>query len=89
LATAVMLRGDGTPLLTNRFKNLPVFEQSETQQNKRLGFIMPDHVVYHVPQPVTGNHQPADDPMMVKAIEVLKTDFAHATSLQNESHRGE
>ncbi len=79
LATAVMLRGDGTPLLPVRFAQSASREfrisEAAKEETKRLGFIMPDHVVH---ASVDGNS--ASDPILNKAVEILRTAKRQAAS---------
>ncbi len=83
MATAVMLRGDGTPLLVTRGRSsqvLNVQDAKSAKQKKRLGFIMPDHVVITNAAGTPRSKQSGDDPILAKAIEVLRSAAAQAPS---------
>ena len=94
LATAVMLRGDGTPLLPTRFPTLPLMNVQAPEIAKakqRPGFIMPDHVVHvvHVvprKQRSAIEEQELSDPMLAKAIEVLRN-AAHQAASRSRNDR--
>jgi carboxyl-terminal processing protease len=83
LAIGVMQRGDGTPLigLERSQQQLPVVPATESSAapQKRPGFIMPDHIV-------SGGGSPVDlgsDPVIAKAVEVLKATGAQAAARPN------
>ena len=79
MATAIMQRGDGTPLLATRHRWPPVANvqvpKSPKPTKKRPGFIVPDHLVS-----TSYAKQSAEDPMLAKAIEVLRSAAAQAPS---------
>jgi carboxyl-terminal processing protease len=87
LATGVMLRGDGTPLLPTRFSGMRIVENNETPQERRPGFVLPDRVVYLEPQPTTTD--PLPDRILEKAVEILQVAATNASSLPKETAHGE
>ncbi len=88
LATSVMLRADGTPLLSSRFPMLPLVEDAETSR-KLPGFIMPDHIVHHLPKRESSHNDQRVDPMLVKAIEVLKTGESQTSIYRQQIESGD
>ena len=88
LAVAVAQRGDGTPLLGNRPHWSPAthFQVTEATERKRSlpRFIVPDHLVHarlHGNSDKAPDPPPlADNPMLAKAIEVLRHTASRAPS---------
>ena len=73
LATGVLLRGDGTPLLATSTSSraIPrVDVETLTKKKRRPGFIVPDHVV--PARARLGGKGSTTDSMIAKAIEVLQ-----------------
>ena len=88
LATAIMLRGDKTPILPSRVKQLPNSESSINRKPHRPGFIIPDHVVQFAPNAKTGPKESVD-PVLKKAIEVLTADTTKVSISQQGADHGE
>lgn len=83
MATAVMQRGDGTPLLATSSRSLPITNNQvpkTAKRKKRPGFIMPDHVVANGIKEPPSPKQLGMDSMLAKAIEVLRNAAPQAPS---------
>ena len=77
LPTAIMERGDGTPLLGPRRQQptrLGDLSQSG-ERSRRASFIMPDHIVE-----VSKGQREAEDPTLAKAVDVLRNATAETTT---------
>jgi C-terminal peptidase prc len=83
LATAVMQRGDGTPLLASRWNGLAIAQMPAAEhETKKPRFIMPDHIVS-----AGESIELSKDPVIAKAIEVLQQPTVEARTQETRDKR--
>lgn len=87
LATAVMHRGDGTPLLRSRIVPNPMTELVPGDSASRPNHIVPDHLV-RPPMMQAGYQAQPNDLLLQKAVQVLSTGAAQASKMTSEYQGG-